>query len=366
VNVVNDRVEVIITDWEYGKEYEIAITDSVRFGGNTIDARNTLIGRGTVTLVGQQTLNWYSNFNFQQKTTIEALRQIKDSFPALPTINIKSWFKNHAVFPITDTLGRDIQGTDTDALINAYYEIKYQIPPTGYQAMRVYRRVINKNNLLKTTSNNNQTAFYQVGPWEMVRITSFGSVDSDNFYTANLRPPIDWRYFNTYYGVPAQPSRFQLVDVFNRVGQSSSGTIYYPIAPTFTSSGGSTNAFETQYLFVLEKTSGGAGVANVNTTTDIEPKAKFLTGFYSSQQFTNGFNSGVIEREVDVSEFIGVFDAEYQRNLEQAITGINTNRLRTATGASFPSKFTSTRWPQNLFTGTITRAVAAPSGITLL
>jgi hypothetical protein len=368
VTVVNDRVEITLTDWEYGKEYEIALTDSVRYAGNTIDATNSLIGKGTVNPSGQLITNWYSSFNFQQKPTTEALRTLATSFPALPTINVGSWFKRHVNFP-TDTLVKDIEGTTTSAFVNAYYELKYQVPPTGYQAMRVYRRVVNKNNITKTTTSGFTARYHQVGPWEMIRVTSYGTADANGFFTLQLRPPIDWRYFNPGYEVTGSnyTNTSALIDPTNRVGGVVGGALYFPIAPSFTTnaSGSTTpNSFETQFLFVLEKTGGGTGVSNVSSS-DIEPRGKLLLGFnpLTAIQNANGFNNGVSDQTVSVSDFINVFPSGYGRNLQDALINVSFIQLRTPQFATFPASFTGQRWPQTWPNGPITRYLAAPASI---
>jgi hypothetical protein len=371
IRVLNDRVDVTITDWQYGKEYELALTDSVRFAGATIDANTTLVGKGVVSPTGQLIINWQPNFNLQERPTAEALRTLTTIFPALPTINVGSWFKRHVNFPTTDTLSKDIEGTAGNAFINGYYELKYQVPPTGYQAVRMYRRVVNKTNITKSTTSGFTARYHQVGPWEMVRIpsNSYGPLDANGFYTLQLRPPIDWRYFNQGYQVTGSNynNTTALIDPANRVGGTVSGGLYYPIAPTFTTNASGSvvpNSFETQFLFVLEKTGGGTGVSNISST-DIEPRGKLLLGFPTTLQNTNGFNVGVIDQTVEVSDFVSTFPSGYGRNLQDALLNISIINLRTPIAATFPTSFTSTRWPATWPNGPINRYLSAPPSLSL-
>jgi hypothetical protein len=339
------RIWVEVTDWQYGREYEIVLTARVRFGGQTIDATNSLVGRGKVTLLGQVITNWYNSFNFQEKFTTEALREIVAAFPPIPVINVGSWNKISVVAPSDVPLNnldlRAISGT-APLTINTYYQLRFQAPPTGFQALRVYRRQVNLRNINKTFVTDGSTPYFQVGPWELVRLTlPFGSPDSSGFFTVNLRAPIDPDYFDRYFETTTGQINNQLVNRFHRVGHVASGTQYFPLGRTFRPSSTQEN-WETQYFFVLERTGGTQ--TGVNIETDISPNGKFLVGFISSAAFTDGFNGGgVVERELEVEQFVGTFASKYGRNLEQALTNVAQNRLKA--NATFPSTFTGTIWP---------------------
>jgi Putative phage tail protein len=363
-DAVSRRIWVEIPGWEYGREYEIVLTARVRYSGATINATNSLVGRGKVSLLGQIITNWYNSFNFQEKTTVEALRQIISAFPAIPVINIGSWKKISVVAPSDQLLANlDLQATSATAplLVNTYYELKFQAPATGFQALRVYRRQVNLRNINKTFVTDRTCPYFGVGPWEMARLTiPFGSPDANGFYTVNLRAPIDASYFNPNFET-TNPENTQLLNRFNKTGHVDGGTQYYPLAPTFKPST-TQEAWETQYFFVLERT-GGSTTA-VNTTTDISPNGKLLTGFISYAATTDGFSrGGVVERELEVSEFINKFASKYQRNLEQAITGLTSTNLYKA-NATFPSTFRTTMWPLVWPTAPSTR-IQSPTGVTI-
>jgi hypothetical protein len=372
-NVLNDRVVFEIPNWEYGREYEIVLTDRVRFNGETVDATNSLIGRGVVSLIGQEVRNWYNSFNFQQKTTEEALRILRTSFPGIPTIHVRSWNKRCVEFP-TNVLNRsslDFKSIENGPLIiNAYYQLKYQIPATGYQALRIYRRVIDRRAISKTTLSTtsplgkyvvDRTGYGMVGAWEFLRITNYGSTDALGFYTLNLRSPIRGDYLNTDYEGPANQNALnpsQLIDPRNR---STDTTQYFPISLTFKSNGsGSTqpNTLEQQFFFVLEKNDG-----------TLETNGKMLNSFGTSSQITDGFlQGGTTERIFAVSQFqaggSSAYQAGYGRNLNEAIASPAINRLRiTNSEGNFGSFVVQipAPWPTSP-----TRFIQAPAGITIV
>lgn len=374
VSVVNDRVILEITNWEYGREYEIVLTESVRYAGSTVEATNSLVGRGVVQQIGQTVTDFYNNFNFQQKTTEEALRNILTTFPAQPLINVNAWRKRHVKAPSgTNFTDLDFEGTAGNMVINGYYELKWQPPPSGYQALRVYRRVFDRNSVRLTTVRsplgkytNDRTGYGMVGAWEVVRVpqAEWGSTDAQGFYTLNLRAPLRGDYLNTDYegGVNALNST-QLVDPRN---VNTTGIRYYPIARTWKSSvsGSGTNAYEFQYFFVLEKNGGSTTGL---TSSDVEPRGKLLLGFRSQAQITDGFATGVTEQIIPVSDFTAAFPSGYGRNLADAVTTPDVSRLRKMTndaGGTFPTTYGSSSWPKT-WGGSISFTLANPFGVNI-
>lgn len=315
--------------------YEWVITCQVRSGGSTVDATNSLWGRCSIPFNSTDD-NEYPRFGFTVIDTQQALGQLRTTFPAEPTINAQQWIKRQVLpYSTYDTgfLNRNatLYTLAASYPMNIYLRLVFQAPATASHII-CYRRVYSPTGIQRTTVGG-VAKYYGLGPWERVRI-SLSSLSSTaaGFKILNLRGPLDYEYFNTYYQVAGDARNANLVDA------KWGSTGYFPYATAAVKSqniyplsrygvGNKDTEDQHQYLFVLE-------ISSVEQT-----KGLLLTDFYTRLTTGTGYSSdtdGFISPYGNVSktniiEDVAIYntsvDAGFGRRLSDAITAPALNQL---------------------------------------
>jgi hypothetical protein len=299
-----------LNDFQYGQRYQFVITAYFYSSSGNYESDNSLVSDGVViqSTDAAVTSNVYDKFNFKSRNTKVAIGELRLSFPALPTINAKSWVKK-AISSNSIALSSDgsVLTSGTARIINNYYQLSFQPDGTSTDLI-CYRRVWNSTGATRTTLGTGFARYWQLGPWEKVIIPiSALSSDAEGFKIANVRGPIAHTYFNPYYEITGGPNNLLLNQPqFGATG--TSGAYTFPYAGTHNES----SAYEFQFLFVLS-TSGTA-----------QTRGLMLKSFWTwssgtdFRQEIDGFTRGVQRDLVQtVADFNG-FPVAYQRNINQA------------------------------------------------
>jgi hypothetical protein len=341
-------------NFQFNKNYEFVVTAQVKVGAAVVDATNSLFSKVRVLFEDPEYNNLVAKFNFDQQTTVEALKLLKTAFEATDVVNIKHWNKialkgGDTTYDV-EQFGVDSPGFSYIVRLNQWYQLRFQLP-TRAAALVCYRR---KFDLLGSVSTSVTTfAKYKgLGPWEKVRVPKSAlTLDAEGWYTANFRGPIADNYFSYYYEtarfptatllsgaidnqtyVPLYPTTGQVVSASQRIGN---------IRPYATES--SINAFDFnntiwhQYLFVIEDQSGtldNRGLLLKNFRTDMS-----AGGF---KPVRIGLGEGNVNPLVveDINQTFNLdYEANYGRRLSEALTSTDLANLevKTATGGQVPS-----------------------------
>lgn len=329
--------------YSHGRAYEWVVTAKYAptGGGDPLDATNCLYGKAAVPAgdYNWNSVDIYSRIftGTQPIETSLALGRLKASFPALPTVNPKSWIKKQvkkfsavgAEFG-NGVLGADVSYNSTTKVynLNSYYQLKFQSDDTSDNLV-IYRRVYNANGITRTTAAQN-AKYFTLGAWEKVVIplTSLPA-DGDGWRTVNVRGPIDPTLFDPYYQVTgftrtlysASPAFGPSPAVFPYAGAKPFTTNIFPYYGVGNSSVGSVKYAE--FVFVLA------------VGTSEQTKGLRLTEFYADNNSTafktevDGFVSGNVPRDtiVNLADYNGL-EANLKRNISEALTSITFNQLQ--------------------------------------
>lgn len=330
-------------------KFEWTISVLISSAGSIIDADNCLYGRYTVPS-NQREDNIYSFFGWTIKNTKEAIGALKITFPALPTVNPKSWIKkqvqpfngNGSVF-----LNYKLTKSSTGFPINQYMKFRFQAPATGASHIVCYRRLKDTDGLSRTATTT-VAKYWGLGPWEKVRVElSTLTTDADGFKTLYLRGPIDWTYFNPNYQVAGGSTSLGTGLISNQWGASPNAYPYptssvkvSDIIPMsrFGVGNAETGVRTHEYLFVLE-----------DTGTE-STKALYLRDFFSYNTQVTGYASevdgfistyGAVPKDVVVDTSIfNTLAAGYGRNLNEAITAPAIDKMHDPVALGGPPAYT--------------------------
>ena len=313
--------------FQYNQLYDWVITAQISSGGQIIDADNSLVSRKKILSTDADYSTLYDQFNFKIKNTQEALTELRTAFPGQPVINVKSWTKvmDSPTAQVSNGPPQDVRKAGSQYYINQWYNLRFQMPTTA-TAIIVYRRVYNVNGE-KSTNISPFAKYWTLGAWERVRIeTSALTLDSDGWYNINVRGPIDHTLFNSYYQVPNGANTANKYSTIYRnkwPNNSATGlTDMYPYAGAGNNHVSTSTTRWMQYLFVLE-------ISSVE-----ESKGLLLRDFHVPtsgfiiENNVDGFISGNVPRDqiVTVSDYNNL-DADYDRRLSEAYTGLTLNNL---------------------------------------
>jgi hypothetical protein len=320
-------------------KYEWVISVLIASTGNVIDADNCLYGRYTVPSA-QREDNIYSFFGFTIRNTKEAIGALRVTFPALPTVNPKSWIKKQVlqydIYNSNVFLSYKLTKSSTGFPLNQYMRFRFQAPPTGATHIICYRRIKDTAGLSRTTPTT-VAKYFTLGPWEKVRVAlSALTTDAEGFKTLNVRGPIDWIYFNANYQVSGGSTSQGTALVANIWGPSPNAFPYptssvkvsniYPMS-RFGVGNAETATRTHEYLFVLEDsgTESTKGLLlrdffTYNQTTDRDYRSE-VDGFIST------FGAVPKDNVINDITIFNSLDAGFGRNLNEAITAPSIDKM---------------------------------------
>lgn len=327
-------------NYSHGRQYEWAITaqyyDSV---SETVkDATQSLFARATVP-VSDSTWSGIDVYNrmftgTQPISTELALNNIRTSFPALPTVNPRSWVKrqNLRFSPSSIDFGLGQLGADVYFAgsgfyyLNSYYRLQFQ-SDSGSDNLVVYRRVYDavgiQKNIINTTAK-----YIGLGPWEKVVIPlSNLPANSDGWRTVNVRGPINQTVFDTYYQVSGFPTRtlyqsqFGPSGTFPFVGARPNTTNIFPYYGVGNNAVGTSRYAE--FIFVLA-TGSTEQTRGLRVTEFFAPNSDSTT----FRTEVDGFLLGNVRKDdvVTLADFNNI-EAGYGRRLSEAVTGLTLSNL---------------------------------------
>lgn len=332
---------LLAANYIHGKAYEWVITAKYSASGTITDATYSLYGKATVPAgdYNWQSVDIYSRIftGTQPIATTLAVGNIQASFPALPTVNPKSWIKKQtqsysaigSAFG-NGQLGRDIYYAGTGFYyLNAYYQLKFQADSSSNNLV-IYRRVYDFNGLQKTTTTN-VAKYNGLGAWEktVVALSSIPA-DGDGWRTVNVRGPIDPSLFDPYYGVTGYSTRTLYnatpgfaTKTFPYTGASPTTTNIYPYYGVGNTAVSSARTKYAEFVFVLA------------TGATEQTKGLRLTEFYAADSGTgfktevDGFQGANVPKTdvVTLSDFDTNVDAGFGRRISEAITSLTFNNL---------------------------------------
>ena len=313
---------ILDTNYSHGKQYDWVITAQYTEAGAQNDATNSFVSRTRIDFNDPERDSLATRFNFTTKNTVEALAALKAAFPALPVANIKSWNKviANSTFEEIELEGTNQPGYFPKFYINKWYRIRFQLPSTAL-GLYVYRRMYDTYAATKTTTSNSTAKYWGIGPWERARLPVVSLVaDSEGWYTANIRGPVHYGYFNPYYEVSGFGAQGLLQTNYslgwpsvNAVPKLSGMRPYAGIGNNV-----QTSTSYMQYLFVIQKANGLP-----------ETKGLLLRDFYTDDQGGNykpekeGFGLGGVRSDVVIEDldaaFNTTFEAGYGRRLSESL-----------------------------------------------
>jgi hypothetical protein len=168
-----------------GSRYEVVIVPVVNYLGTKTEANNSWFSVSTARLSGADTINLLNDYKLT--LTQEAKKSLLTTFPITdPTPNVISWARVHTTTPISFSTN------------SWYYQLRVQVPLTGFQELQIYRRSRADSYSDGTTV----AKYWGTGRWEkLVVTTSTHTFDANGQATINLRPPVDFDEYDKTYGI---------------------------------------------------------------------------------------------------------------------------------------------------------------------
>jgi len=327
----------------YNKVYDFVVTAQFldRTVNRVVDAERSLVSRTNVLNSDPQSDNLVAKFNFQVKPTLEALRELVDVFPAVPTVNPRKWNKIVPVGWNSYGVG-DLEITGNLVYLNHWYNLEFQMPSTA-TAIVVYRRLYNLDGIARTTVTST-SKYYQLGPWDRVRIPRASIPTVGGWSSLNVKGPIEaTEWFDTFFEVPGYSGRTVTWAPGTR------GPIFLPTFPNTTSPyrltgirpyyGAGNDAVNSrqyvQYLFVIEDALGETNKGLLLRSFFTENSAS--SALYKSVR--EGFGEGNVQAIVveDINQEFNLSVQEgYGRRLSEAVASPSIPNLRVRTNPGAP------------------------------
>jgi hypothetical protein len=322
----------ITTGWQYGTKFQFIITAVFRGPSGEYESDESLVS-DSVTISSdayQFSTNVYDQFAFKIKNTEEAIGILKTAFPALPTVNAVSWIKKQVTIWDPYSGGtRDFRRQGSETYLNSYFRLTFQPDPVSDHII-VYRREFNSTGAARTTIASGFSKYWLLGPWERVRVPlSSLSTNSDGFKVFNLRGPIDYTYFESYYqvlsGYNLVKPQYGLTGTFPAPGRTPSLTAVFPYRNAGNNQATTSTVRRCEFLVVLEASSV------------ISSKGLLLRDFFTVDSGSTwkseveGFGALGVPRDlvVNLNDF-NTFDSGFGRNLDEALTGISGGNIPVA------------------------------------
>ena len=303
-----------------------------------------------------------STMSFTLKKTTDSIEELRATWPATPTINIKSWVKKTVTLN-TGGIGAgvaersEIEKYNNNFYLNRYYTVRFQLPPAAVNLI-VYRRHYTPFFIQDYSG---FPKYFRIGPWERISIAVSGlTADAEGWYNINLRGPVHWQYFN-YSGTITPGQINSLYGVSGNWPMSSSSypnnlNNVYPYGGTSSAKTGGSNDYHGQFLFVIQ------------TATE-QSKGIMLRSFDSPNTVSeyDGFVLPEVTRFLvdDTTIFNSMFDAGYGRRLSEnigdtvAITELTTEKVD-AYNQVASDVYTKIPPARDVFNGAFTRFLQQP------
>jgi len=325
-----DTVTRDLVDFAYGEKYQFVITAVFRIAGVETEATNSLVSDAvTVTEADSVLTNVANRFNFITRDTKQSLGQLRTTFPALPTVNPRNWFKKQLrPLETTGQTAADVfNESSTVRRINTYYQLVFQ-PPTGADTVVVYRRAFSSTGAGRTVATP-FAKYFELGAWEKVVVAlSALPTNADGFKVINLRGPLSHRNFAQYHQVTGYT-----VGLFDPFYGPSGAYLGNPSFSDFWLYAGA-NGLNNQVQYVSDQSSRYEFLI-VSRTSGVEATTGLLlTNFFTQTRTSTGYRSEVdgftagVSRDtiVAVSDFNG-FQNGFRRNINEAITAVGGGNI---------------------------------------
>ena len=323
-------------NYKFGFEYDMVITATVSTSSGIVECTNSIISRHTILNGDPEYSNVYAKMNWQEIETVVAMKRLRDAFPAIPYVNVKSWNKIIQTkwdyyLPASDVEPSKYNSSNfgyNEVYLNTWYELTFQLPSTATHIV-VYRRLWDSVGITRS-SVTTVSRYYGLGPWEKVRVQkSTLTADAEGWYKINLRGPIAPSYFSQRYQVPNYSSSTLVnndsLPTYNPFPSDGDSRALNDVRPYYGAGNNQPNALQqAQFLLVIEDGSGEA------------PRGLLLTEFRTEnygadyKRVRSGFGEGNV-KAVQVSDTNASYNtpilAGYGRRLSEALTNTAFNRL---------------------------------------
>lgn len=205
----------------FEQEREWVVTPMYRSSGQRVDSTQSWYGKGYVSprgtgpdvpsiLLGDNSPNWYSKFNWRQMTTADALNTIDEAFPAPPNPRVQL-----LKYEVNARYNQSVWGyNDRWATIEFDHRAI-----SGYVGLNIYRRYKIASQMDNPYVKDYGT-LYGLGRWERVENTTTNASGS---VTLNLRMPEDYQIFNLRSSSPNLFASYYDPATYHYVGQTTIG-----------------------------------------------------------------------------------------------------------------------------------------------
>ena len=319
--------------YSHSKKYEWVITAQYSLNGVTTDCNTSIYAKVMVPFGNYY--NQAAQFNsLPQMSTSLALGKLLSIFPALGTVNPKSWIKKQ-VLPYSSAtycqfFGTEISYTNGTYNLNTYYQFKFQPTPAATDIV-VYRRVYDTVGITKTTikATTSGAKYYGLGAWDKFTVSLSSpsiTTDAEGWRTISVRGPIDPIVFDGQYQVTAGRTLYDEAygpapSNYPYKGAKPYITDVYPYYGAGNTQINNANTKWVEFIFVMSD----SGIEDINglrlrdfaTTGQV---TQFSTIFTPA---IDGFTTGnVLKDDVVSLATFNTLTPGYNRNLNEAITNI--------------------------------------------
>lgn len=294
-----DIAEFYLKGLTIGQKYEFLIVPVVNDSGVKKETTQCWFAVGTPT-ISAGALDLINSMGWKLTNTLEAKKTLVETFPITdPVPQVISWARIHA---------SDTWEAPWSSLMSWYYQLRVQVPTTGFEELHIYRRY---RPVVSYASNPDYAKYYGTGRWERLVLTTANHTFVDGVATVNLRPPVSFVEFNEKYGIRGDTQLLNLnwLDAY---------TPYLkPI---------DTNYLDSVHEFLLVlKVSG-----TVSVVGSLLPMYKRSATSSVNKPTVEDISQGQIPPKVLLSDY-NTYDVGYNRNLNEyrsSTTIANTNLIR--------------------------------------
>jgi hypothetical protein len=286
---------LITLSLQQGVKYEIIIVCVVNYLGTKTEARQSWFTISTPKMSGaSQDLRVSLLTDYKLLDTPEAKKELLITFPITdPTPNVISWSRKHT----------DLYWGNYDRLGYWYYQLRVQVPTTGFQELQIYRR--SRYDQAGTTA----AKYYGTGRWEKIIVTtSTHTFDANGQATINLRPPVQYTEYDQYY----EKGSNTLID-------PQWGDALTPLLKPLNTE----SSFPQHEFFLVLKVSGVESIVGV-----LLPRYNFSAIYnpLNPRPETEDILGGQVPPKVLTADY-EAYDAGYSRRLSEYRLRLNDNQL---------------------------------------
>ena len=286
-----DYADFYVRNLIQGQKYEFVFVPVVNDAGTKTEANLCWFAVGTPALGN---ISLLQPMGWQLVATAEAKRSLLSTFPITdPVPQVISWSRNHTS-TVWGTYGRPIE---------YYYQLRVQVPTTGFQELQIYRR----SRIDGSFAPASYAKYWGTGRWEKVVVTtSTHTFDSNGFATINLRAPVNYTEFSPFFGILGG------VTLVSPDWADSASTFLKPL---------DTEQYaQAHEFFLVLKVSGVTSVVGA-----LLPRYRNLN-YDGSRPAIEDITGGQLPPKVLVSDF-NTYDVGYNRNLTDARSSLAKNQI---------------------------------------